>query len=153
MDITSFNKLYNDNVKWMVFVARNVVGDFYAEDMVANVFVKAYNAGNVTRSWLNIVLRSECFNLIKHERIVSNYAKHSLDETNDFIDAQFVKAEVIDAVSKSIEELPLMQKKVFKLYWFDELSSEDIAKMLCININSVRTHLMRARQTIKSVIR
>lgn len=57
-----------------------------------------------------------------------------------------------DAVNRAIEYLPFNYRKAIRLYYFDALSYEEIAMKLKIPVNTVRTHLRRAKQILKKAI-
>ena len=52
----------------------------------------------------------------------------------------------------AVSSLPEKYKKVITLYYFQEMSYEDIGKRLHVPTNTVRTHLARAKKKLKGLI-
>lgn len=55
------------------------------------------------------------------------------------------RSETQTEVRKAVQSLPKKYRDVLQLYYFDECSYEEIAKKLAVPINTIRTHLYRAK--------
>lgn len=70
---------------------------------------------------------------------------------NDPIDPQPSPAEVLisqerlDLLHKALLQLPVKMRCCAQLYWFKELSYEEIASVMSISINTVKAHIHQAR--------
>lgn len=53
---------------------------------------------------------------------------------------------------EAIEQLRPEYREIIKLYYLDDLSVKEIAQILNKNENTIKTHLFRARETLKSVL-
>lgn len=56
------------------------------------------------------------------------------------------------ALHEAIEQLRPEYREIIKLYYLDDLSVKEIAQILNKNENTIKTHLFRARETLKSVL-
>ena len=64
-------------------------------------------------------------------------------------DIEFFEPEILDKIRESIDELPDQMAKVFRLKLFDGLKQKDIAEELDVSVNTVKTHLKRARVKLR----
>jgi RNA polymerase sigma factor (sigma-70 family) len=48
-----------------------------------------------------------------------------------------------------IESLPLIQKTILQLFHREEMSLEEISTITALPVNTVKSHLFRARKTLK----
>ena len=62
---------------------------------------------------------------------------------------QLNRKEEQERVRRAIRTLPDKYRHVIALYYFDELSYEEISKTVRLPINTVRTHLYRAKEQLK----
>jgi RNA polymerase sigma-70 factor (ECF subfamily) len=128
-----------------------------AEDVAQDVFLKCYQnldtfrmqssyktwiiritvnrCKDVLKSWCykNLIL-TECFPISKLLSFQKNV--HHLDDDDEFI-------------SKNIMELPIKVREVIILYYYEECKIEEIANLLQINSNTVKTRLHRGRLKLK----
>jgi RNA polymerase sigma-70 factor, ECF subfamily len=55
-------------------------------------------------------------------------------------------------VGAALAKLEQKYRKVIRLYYFDDLSYEEIGRVMRIPVNTVRTHLFRAKQILKKLL-
>ena len=58
-----------------------------------------------------------------------------------------------EEIKDTIFSLPKVYREVVYLYYYESLSTEEIAKVLDIPVNTVKTRLRRAKQRLHSVIK
>jgi RNA polymerase sigma-70 factor (ECF subfamily) len=63
-----------------------------------------------------------------------------------------VNVEHID-VARCIQRLPEIQRDIIMLFYFQEQSVEDVGRMLDLPINTVKSHLRRARQVLAEMLK
>jgi RNA polymerase sigma-70 factor (ECF subfamily) len=61
--------------------------------------------------------------------------------------------EHLAAVWKAVGRLPQQQRTVFLLRFVEEMSLEEIAQTMDVGLASVKTHLRRATQTVRQVVK
>jgi RNA polymerase sigma factor (sigma-70 family) len=61
--------------------------------------------------------------------------------------------ELISQIQSAVTKLPTKQRTIIELHDFQEFSHKEIAEMLDMEINAVRTNLSRARAAIKAQFR
>jgi RNA polymerase sigma-19 factor, ECF subfamily len=134
------------------FAARFVREADAAENIVQEVFVKIWinrNKINIVydvKTYLYTAVKNHCLNFIKQGKRLS-----SIDENTEKIitsvkspEDEFEKNEKLKAINDAIERLPARCKKIFIMKKYDELSYKEIAEILNISINTVKTQMKRA---------
>lgn len=122
-----------------------------AEDILQNVFLKLWKYDgefeNETHmdKWLTRVCINESKNFIKlpfraHKSL--EYAKeiYIFDEPKDY--------DVFNAVMS----LPKKERTVIHLFYYEDMTISDMAKMLEIKESAVKTRLHRARKRLKEIL-
>ena len=145
-----FEILFHTYNRLIISFARNIIGETYAEDVAANVFLKAWKESSVTKTWLCVVAANECKNHLRQLRR-ANLANKKIF-CDEQVEASWIKAELIELILSKIKMLAPVQRKVFTLWYRDDLSASEISGLLHININTVRVHLMRAKNKIIPLI-
>src|SRR5258708_29417045 len=56
-------------------------------------------------------------------------------------------------VSQAIKSLPKKYQKVIRLYYFSDLSYKDIGEELKLPVNTIMTHLRRAKESLKNTLK
>lgn len=58
-----------------------------------------------------------------------------------------------DYLAKEILRLPIKFREVIILFYYEELSIEEVSILLKININTVKTRLYRARKNLQEALK
>jgi len=134
-----------------------------AKDIVQNTFVKCYKNLDSFRfdaqikTWLYRITINECKDYLKSWNYKMVQVKSFIHETTKSILPSTEKT-VIDKFNKediksTISSLPKVYREVVYLYYYNSLSTEEIAKVLGIPSNTVKTRLRRAKQRLHTVIK
>lgn len=131
-----------------------------SEDLVQEVFIKLWNIKEGINENLSIksFLFTIAYNMsitvirkkIKKTEFVDlvSALQEPIELTLNSIDIEYKELEA--SVNKIIEELPNRQKAVYKLSREEELSYKEISKKLCISINTVENHMVKALRHIRT---
>ncbi|MGN7479484.1 sigma-70 family RNA polymerase sigma factor [Solibacillus silvestris] len=133
-----------------------------AKDMVQNTFIKCYKNIDSFRydaeikTWLYRITINECkdylkswhYKMVAVKSFINETAKSILPSTEKEVMDKYKNEEIKDTISS----LPKMYREVVYLYYYDSLNSEEIAKVLDIPVNTVKTRLRRAKQRLESMI-
>lgn len=65
---------------------------------------------------------------------------------------QLTQQEHAQKIQRALQKIPPIQQRSIRLYFFDELSYEEISRTLKVPINTVRTNLRRAKAALKRVL-
>ncbi len=142
---------YSDTVKRICVVYLKNMAD--TEDIFQNVFIKYYKSSAYFESeehkkaWFIRVTVNECKDLLK-----SFFRKNTVS----FDEIEPIKSEMElnenDYVKKAVLNLPEKYKIMIYLYYFEDYSAVEIAKMLGKNVNTVYTLLSRGKEMLKTTL-
>jgi len=125
-----------------------------AEDIVQEVFIKFSQCDYEERGQLRAFLSTLTINQSKDYLKSWHYKKLRLQEKvfpmkwNKQRD-ELVAAEERSFVGEAILKLALMYREPIILYYFEEMKIHEIAQLLGIAENTVKTRLRRAREALK----
>lgn len=127
-----------------------------AKDITQNGFVKAwqrlstYDPGYKFYSWLYRIIVNEALNQLRSQKDHDGLSDmHSAGETPY---QRIMKKEEKSTLAESIDSLPLIYKTVIQLRHFEELSYKEIAEVLDIDTNTVKSRLYTARMQLRQMI-
>lgn len=148
--------------KMLRYVRHFLFGYEDAEDMVQEVFLKAYvnirsfNASKKFSSWLYRIAHNEFINAIKkkgREHLslfdLDTLFPHPVSQEN--IDKEINSRELREALDKILGKVDIKYREVLVLYYFEELNYREIADVLHIPTPTVGVRLKRGRQIVKSL--
>ncbi len=143
-----------------------------AEDLAQNVFVQVYKSAHRYRAaakfstWLFTITRNLCLNEIRRRsrhRAESLDAPHPDDEDrpgHQFEDAKnfsppeaLLQEELEQKIQQALSELPDNQRIAIVLCRQEELSYEDIARVLGCSVSATKSLIHRGRETLKQKLK
>jgi len=148
----------------MVRLAFSYVKDAeIAKDVVQNTFIKCYKNLDSFRfdaqikTWLYRITINECkdylkswnYKMVQVKSFINETAKSILPSTEKTVIDKYNNEEIKD----TIFSLPKVYREVVYLYYYDSLKTEEIAEVLDIPVNTVKTRLRRAKQRLESMIK
>lgn len=151
-----------------VYIYRLIGNKEEAEDLLQDVFVKAYrnlNSYDTSRkfsSWIYRIAHNETVNFIKRKslkRFISwetiTTAKDKLDSSSEEegADIAWIRKEISKEVSEAISRLPSKYKQVLTLRYYADQSYEEIADILGKPVNTVGTLINRAKKKLSEELK
>lgn len=130
-----------------------VNNDEDAGDAISETIIKAYanlkklKNPDYFKTWITRILINECRKILKQRRKVislEDYPEKRRDEVQN-------KEEIMD-LQIAIQKLPKRQKDVILLYYYDDLSIEEIALILEIPKGTVKSRLSTARNFLYEIL-
>ena len=132
-----------------------------AEDLAQEVFIRAYqrlqsfDAQRPFGPWIRRVAANLCYN---HLQINQPVLLPILDEQDYEVEKSHDPQTMIEiseknkAVRQAIAKLPPAYRMVLELRHYHELSYEEIAEELNLPLNTIRSHLFRARKKMMAYL-
>lgn len=136
-----------------------------AEDMTQEVLLLVYTRLSLLKNpvafwgWLNSITINRCMNALKRTHIELQFAEdeegHSVLDDLEELDEQQVPDKALDntETTRMIEEivsaLPEAQRICTLMYYYDEMSVREIAEIIGVPENTVKSRLNYARKAIK----
>lgn len=120
-----------------------------AEDIMQNVFIKLwkhekpFEDDSHMDKWLTIVCINECRDFIKN-----SFRRHNLPIEEAINISSLDNTKDID-LFKAVMELPKKERTIIHLFYYEDMSINDISDILKIKESAVKTRLFRARKKLK----
>ncbi len=76
----------------------------------------------------------------------------SIPKENNTPEIQIIESELKTKISHFISKLPKSYSDVLKLYYFENMSYKEISEKLNIKLNTLKSNLLRAKESLKRSI-
>jgi len=156
--------LYLQFVKKVFGICRRYsVDDHQAEDFMQDSFMKVFThlrrfdvrKGNLESWILRIVINT----ILTEKRYQKNNRKEEYINLSDEMLPSEIETEDIDfqdiqstELLAAIRKLPMKYRDVLNLFVFENLTHQEIAKLMSIEISSSRSRLSRAKKMLKQIL-
>jgi len=163
-DVKAFNELvrrYQERVYW---IARRLVGDHSdADDVAQEVFIKTYDSLKGFRSessfytWIYRVTVNAALNLLRRNKVRDFVRFDELvapllsDEARP--DEHLESKEQKQLIDEAIARLPVKQRTVFVLRYYENLPYEEIAKLLKRSVGGMKANYFQAVQKVSRYLK
>ncbi|WP_282173961.1 sigma-70 family RNA polymerase sigma factor [Cytobacillus firmus] len=128
-----------------------------AEDVAQDVFIKCYEKMDTFKhqssykTWLIRITVNRCKDVLKSwsfkNVLITDFFKSKL--TYSTLEQQYFSSDENEITSQQIIALPVKLREVIILFYYQDFSIEEIAELLLINPNTVKTRLHRGRLKLK----
>ncbi|HHE45818.1 MAG TPA: RNA polymerase sigma factor [Candidatus Moranbacteria bacterium] len=149
--------------KLLVYLYRLIGSRQDAEDILQNVFIKAYKdlyKYDVKRkfsSWIYRIAHNEAVNYLKRkslkkfipwENIITTKDQLKMSHSSERPDKIWFRKETSQEVNRVLDKLPLKYKRVLILRYYSRKSYKEISKILGKPVNTVGILIHRAKKKI-----
>ncbi|MCI6275788.1 MAG: sigma-70 family RNA polymerase sigma factor [Clostridium sp.] len=148
-DMRTLLYLVNENRLDIYKVAKGILNsEDDVEDAIQNTVIKVFENIKTLKqdeffeTWMIRILINECNNIMRKNKRVLQFQESLVVENYDDI---YEKLDLINAIASLNNEL----KIITRLYYFEDMSTVEIAKILNIPEGTVRSRLARAREKLK----
>ncbi len=164
-DIQKFSILvnqYKDLVYTLAF--RMCKNKEDAEEVSQDTFIKVYKSLNKFKNeskfstWVYRIAYNTCLdNLRKNKRqqqtiSINEYTENQLKTLDNALDTM-EKEEKKQAIQNCLQLLPSNDSFLLTLYYFEELSLDEISKIINVKPNYVKVKLFRSRKKLTSILK
>ncbi|MCF6288269.1 MAG: RNA polymerase sigma factor [Proteobacteria bacterium] len=126
-----------------------------AEEVVQDSFMKLWqaqeNGKKQTKAWLYKVAKNQCLDLIRRRSHEMKYQQHNILNQQVCKSAydELINTELSEHISAAIEELKEPYKSLIVLREISQLSYQQLADVLDLNVPQIKVYLHRARHSLK----
>ncbi len=172
-DRQAFEALVNKYKQPVINLIYRTLGDAHeAEDLAQNVFVQVYKSADRYRAtakfttWLFTIARNLCLNEIRRrsrhraESLDAPHPEHEDQPRHQFEDHKtfsppdaLLHGELEEKIQRALSNLPENQRVAILLCRQDELSYEDIAKVLGCSLSATKSLIHRGREALKQKLK
>lgn len=153
-DFTTLLSLHHDRLYWMI---RNIVivhDD--AQDVLQNTWIKIhkgidrFKGESKIETWMFRIAYNECMRFLKQKK-----QHYSLDEMDSSYlngleaDVYFDGDQTSLALHRELAQLTERERHIFSLKYFDALKFTQIADLLTLNVNSVKTLYYKVEKKLR----
>lgn len=154
-----------DQYQNLIFsICLRLTGDYFAaEDLTQETFLAAYRnwdsfKGGSEKSWLCRIASNKC---IDYCRASSKYAVLTEEGEIQDVEAagrdgplqQVLNRELMEELHRSCEALPPPYGEVAKMHFVEGKSAKEISECTGVLLNTVKTHIHRAREMLRKSFR
>jgi len=161
----AFNKLFERYKNFVFLVLNQYLNDEdESKDLVNIVFLKVYNklstfkAYNSFGGWLRIISNRTAIDYLRR----TNNINQSLDDdcmrlmqdnSTSSLETELVNQISYEKILDEVEKLPKAARMVFKLFYKNNLSVDQISNRLKMPLGTVKSHLSRSRKRLKNKLK
>jgi len=130
-----------------------------AEDVAQDIFLKlwqalpAYDGRAAPSTWLYTIARNTCLTALRSEALLKTSPLDSILEPVAAGTSGGSNALNSIALERCLERLPQIQREVITLFYLQEKSVEEVARMLDLPEGTVKSHLHRARLALATIMK
>ena len=158
-DISAFEQLVGRyQSKLLSFVTYMVRDSQAAQDIVQESFISLYktidhvDTSRKFSSYLFSIARNTAISYlrsrIRHAPLEEAESVASLDVPEALVTGKEEK----ERIETALDAIDTKYKKVISLYYFEDLSYEEMSRLLRLPVNTIRTHLRRAKDALRTVL-
>ena len=160
-EVGAFRILFEHFYNYLVLYAmKRVRQREVAEDVVQEVFVaiwessKEYNSFHGFRAFLYDAVQNRCLDYLKHKAVENRYLAYQLANHDDEREREYnlMREEIYRELYLAVRELPDRCREVFELHLKGK-KNEEIAELLSLSIETVKTHKKNAVRFLKERMR
>ncbi|WP_299524360.1 sigma-70 family RNA polymerase sigma factor [Winogradskyella sp.] len=134
-----------------------------AEEVAQDTFIKVFKSLDKFKgdskfsTWIYRVAYNTCLDNIKKNKkhlnnvAIDEYTFNKLDTIDNALD-NIINEEKRDLIKKCINKLPEDSSALLTLFYFEELSLEEISKIINVEANTVKVKLFRARKKLAVIL-
>lgn len=169
-DRYAFDELIELHYTRITRVALRMVRDVHdAEDVAQQTFTAAYQnldkfrGDSAFTTWLTRIAMNEALTVLrKRKRRFAEYEEDAgresecalpmFSQERDSPEDEFLKREQVTLVHESLSSVKPVYRPAMKLRVLEDMSVEEIADRLRMPVNTVKVHLFRGRQSMKTYL-
>lgn len=172
-EIKAFEQLIHNYERLVNSIVYKMVGQTEdREDICQETFLRVYkNLGSFKfqsklSTWIGNIAFNLSVNYLKKKKnfLIDDYSPQSINneetenygfgleiiDTHPLPDESLLTKEKIDLLSKALEELNPIEKTVLQLFHYEDLSLGEISIITNLPVNTIKSHLFRARKNMKN---
>lgn len=151
---------YQQKVYW--HIRRLVVNHEDAEDLLQEVFVKSYRSWHSFRNdcnictWLYKIATNECITFLNRKKmriVTENDDVGNMNSLPAGSEYTGYAEKAAAALQQAVQKLPDMQRLVFNMRYYDDMSYDDIAQVTGSSTSAAKTNYHIAKNKVTEYVR
>lgn len=129
-----------------------------AEDLTQDIFVKCYKSLHTykgkskLRTWLWRIAINHCKDYIKswyNKKVIVTENESYTGVQKESVEQTVIQNDEDHRLASAVMNLPIKYREVIYLFYFEELPIKDIAMVIEVKENTIKTRLKRAKELLK----
>ena len=134
-----------------------------AEEVAQDAFIKVYKSltkfkgDSKFSTWIYRVTYNTCLDRIKknkkhfNDMPIDEYTENKLETIDNALD-NLIKIEKTELIKRCIDKLPSESSYLLTLFYFEELSLDEMSKVINKSANTIKVKLYRARKKLAVIL-
>jgi len=108
------------------------------------------------RPWLYVLAKNHCLMTLRSEKSQNIHKVNLIENTEIFMESDgamhhndVTQEATLDALKNCMEQLKASQKECVKLFYLEEKCYQEIAEMLKMELNMVKSHIQNGKRNLK----
>lgn len=155
--VESLMQMYGQSILQLVYAY--VHNEAVAEDLTQEIFLKCYKAlptyqaKSSLKTWLWRIAINHAKDYLKswHNQNVytaDDTVLHNV-QSSEAIEQQIIQQDEDAALANAVMQLPVIYREVIYLFYFEDYTMKQIAALLQVNENTVKTRLRKGKALLK----
>jgi RNA polymerase sigma-70 factor, ECF subfamily len=143
------------------FALRLVDDEALAEDLVSDVFIKVWQAAgqfegrSQVSTWLLSITRFLAYSALRQRReeALDDGAAEAIVDTSDNAEACLEKKGQLEMLRRCVRKLSREQREIIDLVYYHQKSVKDVAAIVGVPSNTVKTRMFYARRRMAKLLK
>ena len=155
VELSKIVELYGNNL--VLFINSYVKNITVAEDLMEDTFMEliihkyAFRGESTLKTYLFKIARNKALNYIKKNKNISEFPENLEDKKQ--LEEQILKNETNKLINKALKQINNDYATVIYLIYFENLSYDEIGKIMKKTNKQVKNLAYRARNSLKEVLK
>jgi RNA polymerase sigma-70 factor (ECF subfamily) len=129
-----------------------------AEDATQETFIRAFKNLNhfdqkkLFKPWLYQIATNYCLDELRKNKKITALPEEIISDEKPVVE-KIMEEEETKIIRKAVDKLPDKYKLPIRGYYFDNHSYENLAKILKLPLNTIRTRLSRGKKLLEQALR
>ena len=151
----AFKELFKTHYNGLYYYALSLLGDQEeARDAVNDVFARLwtnFSPGQtaITSAFLRQCVRNHCLDLIKHAKVISDYARLCMELYKHQSCLEEDPEEYLPLINSTLEKMPARTRFVLEQCYYENKSYAEVAEIMGITASGVKQHMMKALKMLR----
>lgn len=161
-DEKAFEKIIDKYTNYVAAIVFNIVGERLAkldiEEITSDTFITLWRNSDKIRedslkAYIVCIAKSRAKDRLRREEKGEVYNIDDFDEADGTaIDSDYEKQEICTALKQEVDKLEDPDKEIIIRYYYFYQKTSQIAELLNLNLETVKTKLKRSRQKLKNAL-
>lgn len=148
-------KVFVSNYDDWVDLAKSLVGDDVANDIVQEAYIKLhdYNYENLNRSYIYLTIRSLCIDYLREKAKIIKVDVIEIEADEFDINKEYAYKSLIDKKNEEINKWEWYDKRLFQIYTNEKKSLRQLSKDTGISLTSLHYTIKHCKDRIYNCLK